>query len=143
MTDVFETIPERKSDQLETVTIWIRFKRQNTFEKFCGACWIGGEEASNLFRGCAHVHIGTAHPAIPSHHIAIHQRACSCSIVNRAGSNVRRGIFCQFQDFSSAPPSTHCNSDRPHFSHQVSLDSQLCPACRAHSHPPRTVKRSS
>ena len=150
MTDVFETIPERKSDQLETVTNWIRFKRQNTFEKFCGACWIGGEEAFNLFRGCGHVHIAIANHAIhaiPTYHIAkLYHRACPChchppSIVNRAGSDVRRGIFYQFQDFSSAPPpSTHCNSDRPHFSHQVSLDSRLCPACRAHfsPHPPTT-----
>ena len=145
MTVDFETIPERKSDQLETVTDWIRFKRQNTFEKFCGACWIGGEEASNLFRGCGHVHIAIANHAIPSYHIAkLYHRACPChchppSIVNRAGSDVRRGIFCQFQDFSSAPPSsTHCNSDRPHFSHQVSLDSRLCPACRAHFSPQPT-----
>ena len=85
----------------------------------------GGEEASNLFRGCAHVHhhIAISHHAIPCpviqyhtmpYHAIPYHRACpnchaiaigqppTCSIVNQAAI-CAAAYFANFKNFSSAP----------------------------------------
>ena len=53
----------------------------------------------------------------------------TCSIVKQLCSAQCRAYFANFKTFPPHVP--HCNSNRPYFSHQVSLDSRLWSSCRA------------